>query len=75
MSRYVLVGGHPHRGLSGGLRRDGTIAEWGGTAKDERRFADLLLRAVQRPKAQKKNTINYHLSRLYPMMSGPQKKK
>ncbi|GAB7340225.1 hypothetical protein MBLNU457_6690t1 [Dothideomycetes sp. NU457] len=28
-----------------------------------------------RPKSQKKSTINYHLSRLYPQMVGPHKKK
>ena len=28
---------------------------------------------TQRPKAQKKNTINYHLMRLYPRISPPRK--
>ncbi|KAG9239714.1 hypothetical protein BJ875DRAFT_447444 [Amylocarpus encephaloides] len=28
-----------------------------------------------RPKTQKKNTINHHLSRMYPKMSGPKKRK
>ena len=28
---------------------------------------------MQRPKAQKKNTINYHLMRLYPRISPPRK--
>ncbi|KAH8670188.1 hypothetical protein BGZ60DRAFT_406860 [Tricladium varicosporioides] len=28
-----------------------------------------------RPKSQKKNTINYHLSRMYPKIVGPKKRK
>jgi hypothetical protein len=28
-----------------------------------------------RPKNQKKNTINYHLSRMYPLIVGPRKRK
>ncbi|KAF2089732.1 mitochondrial 37S ribosomal protein YmS-T, partial [Saccharata proteae CBS 121410] len=28
-----------------------------------------------RPKAQKKNSINYHLSRMYPNIIGPHKRK
>ncbi|CAG8958270.1 hypothetical protein HYFRA_00000625 [Hymenoscyphus fraxineus] len=30
---------------------------------------------TQRPKIQKKNTINHHLSRMYPKISGPRKRK
>ena len=30
---------------------------------------------VQRPKDLKKNTINYHLSRMYPQIVGPRKRK
>jgi hypothetical protein len=29
---------------------------------------------VQKPKGNKKNTINYHLMRMYPKVVGPQKK-
>lgn len=29
---------------------------------------------LQRPKNQKKNTINYHLSRMYPNIVGPRKR-
>ena len=37
----------------------------------------LLLTVVilQRPKTQKKNSINYHLMRLYPKIIGPHKRK
>lgn len=28
---------------------------------------------IQKPKTQKKNTINYHLMRLYPKIRGPRK--
>ena len=30
---------------------------------------------LQRPKTVKKNTINYHLSRMYPNIVGPRKRK
>jgi len=39
----------------------------------ERHWADNL--RLQRPTNQKKNTINYHLSRMYPNIVGPRKRK
>lgn len=34
----------------------------------------LLIHEIQRPKNQKKNAINYHLSRMYPKLVGPHKR-
>ena len=39
-----------------------------------RSCTDKRLPAIQRPKSQKKNTINYHLMRLYPKIVAPHKK-
>ena len=36
-------------------------------------LANHLVVGTQRPKAQRKNTINYHLMRLYPRISPPRK--
>ncbi len=57
-------------------RSSGTPCEWLRVKGDgsEGAIADLVLGGVeQRPQTGKKNTINYHLMRLYPKIKGPTK--